>query len=163
MFHKKFVLAFTVATLWLCTSLAGAAAPSIRADHTYFDFKTGLYILEGNVQIEYTERLITADKAKVNLANLEVWGSGNVTLTQSDIHFTGGTVYVIGKKRLAIIDGGVRFKRNGLIIEADKVEFNWRSKLAVFHGHVRVNEQGKTWSADNVTYNVKLNTFIEPS
>ena len=144
----------------LVTSTAWAAKPVITADNTYFDVNTGLYVLKGNVYIEVKNRIITASQAKVNLATLEVWGGGGITVTQDDIYFTGGSVYVYGAKNLAKIDGGVNFSRNGLSINADSVEFNWSNRIAAFDGNVHVTQDTNSWTADTVRYNVDSNSFL---
>lgn len=149
----------TILILMLFTGLA-AAKPLVTADSTYFDFNTGLYVLKGNVRIEVKDRVITAGQAKVSPSSLEVWGSGGITVTQGDIHFTGDSVYVYGTKDKAKIDGGVNLSRNGLSITADTVEFNWRTKVAVFNGNVKITQNGNNWSANSASYNVKLNCFL---
>lgn len=159
--RRKVASLFLIAViLILSTNAVFAAAPSISADDTYFDFNTGLYILTGNVRVEQRERVITADQAKVNLAGFEVWGSGNVSLSQDDIYFSGNSVYVFGKQHLAQIEGGVNFMRSGIQISANRVDFNWRSKIATFYGNVKVVQDGNSWSADKVTYNVRTNSLL---
>ncbi len=150
----------TLLVLFLFTGISAAAKPSVTADRTYFDINTGLYVLNGNVNIVVGNRVITAGQAKVNPATLEVWATGGITVTQEDIYFTGNSVYVYGTKDKATIDGGVKFSRDGLAIAADNAEFNWRSKIAVFTGNVRVNQNGNNWSADSASYNVNSNSFL---
>ena len=156
--HIK-IFSVTVLIVVLLTGTV-LAAPIIKADNTYFDFNTGLYVLQGNVYIEVKNRIITAGQAKVNVAAFEVWGSGGVTVTQDDIYFTGDSVYVYGAKDQAQIDGGVKFSRTGLVITADKVNFNWKSKIAVFNGNVQAVQNGTTISTDTITYNVETNTVM---
>lgn len=156
---KSKIFFTTLLTLLLITGIA-AAKPVVTADRTYFDINTGLYVLNGNVHIEVSNRVITAGEAKVNPATLEVWASGGITVSQEDIHFTGDSVYVYGTKDRATIDGGVNLTRNGLSIVADNVEFNWKTKVAAFQGNVRVMQDGNNWSTDSVNYNVELNSFI---
>lgn len=154
----------TLLTLFLLTGIvcAAPAKPVIKADKTYFDINTGLYVLKGNVYIEARGRVITAGMARVSLGSLEVWGSGGVTVTQGDINFTGDSVYVYGLQDRAKIDGGVTFTRTGLSVAADQAEFNWRSKIGVFTGNVRVTQNDSTWTADKLVYNVDTNTIVEP-
>lgn len=144
----------------LVTSTAFAAKPVITADRTYFDVNTGLYVLKGNVYIEVRNRVITAGEAKVNLATLEVWGAGGITVNQDDIAFTGDSVYVYGTKNRASIDGGVKFSRTGLTISADRVDFSWDTRIASFNGNVHVSQGENEWTADSVNYNVDSNSFI---
>jgi len=159
------ILLVALLALFLFTGIACAAPakPIIKADKTYFDINTGLYVLKGNVYIEVRNRIITAGMARVSIASLEVWGSGGVTVTQGDIYFTGENVYVYGLQDQAKIDGGVTFRRTGLTVTADQVEFNWHSKLGVFSGNVRVTQNDNTWTADKVTYNVDTNAIVHPS
>ncbi len=136
------------------------AKPVVTADRTYFDVESGLYVLNGNVYIEANNRIITAGQAKVNMASLEVWGSGGVTVTQEDIKFTGDSVYVYGSQERAVIDGGVGFSRTGLRITANKVEYNWNNKSAIFNGNVQVTQNNNTWAADSLSYNVAANSIL---
>jgi lipopolysaccharide export system protein LptA len=159
------MLLVALLALFLLTGIANAAPakPVIKADKTYFDINTGLYVLKGNVHIEARGRVITAGTARVSIASLEVWGSEGVTVTQGDIYFTGDSVYVYGMKDRAKIDGGVTFTRTGLTVTADQAEFNWRSKIGVFTGNVRVTRDNNTWTADKLTYNVDTNTIVDPA
>ena len=162
---KLKIISIALLALFLFAGVAGAAPakPVIKADKTYFDINTGLYVLKGNVYIEARGRVITAGMARVSIASLEVWGSGGVTVTQGDISFTGDSVYVYGMKDHAKIDGGVVFSRAGLAVTADRAEFNWRSKIGIFSGNVRVTQGDTSWTADSVTYNVETNTIVQPA
>ncbi|BBB92803.1 MAG TPA: LptA/OstA family protein [Methylomusa anaerophila] len=152
-------LIFIIVFIVLLTGIA-AAKPVITADQTYFDINTGLYVLKGNVFIQVNNRTITAGQAKVDMASLEVWGSGGISVTQDDIHFTGDSVYVCGANSQASIDGGVEFARTNLSIKANKVDFNWRSRIANFCGDVEVTQGNNRWKAANVVYNVDTDTFL---
>lgn len=156
----KFRITLVAAFILLLLSSTALAKPIINADNTYFDFNTGLYVLEGNVYIEANHRVITAGKAKVNVAAFEVWGSGGVTVTQGDIYFTGDSVYVYGNQHYAKIDGGVKFTRTNTSISADRVEYNWGNRIAVFNGNVQVTQNGNTYQADSVNYNVDTDTIM---
>lgn len=159
---KNRLLALTLLALFLLSGLALAAPakPVIKADKTYYDINSGLYILKGNVHIEARGRVITAGMARVSIASLEIWGSGGVTVTQDDIYFSGDSVYVYGLQDRAAIDGGVTLRRTGLTITADRAEFNWKSKIGVFTGNVTVTRDGKSWTTDTLTYNVGTNTIL---
>jgi lipopolysaccharide export system protein LptA len=150
--------------LAFCVIVAGtslvSANPIIRADQTYFDINTGLYILKGNVYIEVKDRIITAGMARVSVSSLEVWGSGGIKVTQGDISFTGDSVYVYGSQDTAKIDGGVNFSRTGLSIHANKAEFNWKTKVGVFTGNVTITQNGRSWTTDSVRYNVQTNSIV---
>jgi lipopolysaccharide export system protein LptA len=157
---QKTLLILMLVLLVLTSTAFAAPKPVIKADKTYFDINTGLYVLKGNVYIEVRNRIITANLAKVSVGSLEVWGSGGVTVTQDDITFTGESVYVYGTQDRAQIDGGITFNRTGLSIIADKAEFNWRTKIGMFTGNVKVTQDGNSWTADTVNYNVDTNTIL---
>jgi len=157
---KIVICILLVAFCMLASTAFAGAKPVIRADQTYFDINTGLYILKGNVYIEVGNRVITAGMARVSMGSLEVWGSGGVKVTQGDITFTGDSVYVYGTKDEAKIDGGVSFSRTGLSIRANQAEFNWNSKIAEFTGNVNINQNGRSWSTDNLHYNVTTNSIV---
>lgn len=154
------IIAVSLLLLLLLTGTAFAAKPTITADRTYFDVNSGLYILKGNVYIEVKNRVITAGEARVNLATLEVWGSGGISVKQDDIYFTGSNVYVYGTKNRAKIDGGVQFSRTDLSITADSVDFSWDNRIALFNGNVNVTQGNNEWTADSVSYNVDSNKFL---
>ncbi len=160
---RIFLVALLALFLFTGDAWAAPAKPIIKADKTYFDINSGLYILRGNVYIEVRNRIITAGMARVSLTSLEVWGSGGVTVTQGDITFTGDSVYVYGTQDRAKIDGGVTLTRTGLSVTADSAEFNWRSKIGVFTGNVKVTQGDTTWAADKITYNVETNAIVDPA
>lgn len=162
---KAKIMLVALLALFLLTGIACAAPakPVIKADKTYFDINTGLYVLKGNVYIEARGRVITAGMARVSMASLEVWGSEGVTVTQGDIYFSGDSVYVYGMKDRAKIDGGVTFSRTGLTVTADQAEFNWRSKIGVFTGNVKITQDDNTWTTDRLTYNIDTNTIVQPA
>ncbi|MBP2653841.1 MAG: OstA family protein [Firmicutes bacterium] len=151
-----------VLLLFLCLTGTVWAGPKpiIQSDTKYFDINTGLYVLKGNVYLQVKNRIITADQARVSVGSLEVWGSGNVTVTQDDIRFTGDSVYVYGAENRATVNGGVSFSRTGLNITADTADFNWRSKIGTFSGNVTVTQDGNTWTTDYLSYNVETNSIL---
>lgn len=155
---KLFIL--TLLVLLVFTTTALAAAPIIKADKQYFDINTGLYVLNGNVYIEFKNRVITAGQAKVNMGSLEVWGSGGVTVNQDDISFSGDSVYVYGTEDRASVEGNVIFNRTNLKVTANQVNFNWRDKNAIFTGNVQVTQNDTSYTADSAKYNVETNTFL---
>ena len=154
------ILTLTLLITLLFTATVMAAKPIIRADQQYFDINTGLYMLSGNVYIEVKNRIITAGQAKVNIASLEVWGSGGIAVNQDDIHFTGDSVYVCGSQNRASIEGNINFSRANIKITADRVDYNWQDKNAVFSGHVRVLENDKDFTADTINYNLETNAIF---
>lgn len=158
-FMKKRITAIFM-TLFLLFATSALAKPIIKSDSQYLDPSTGLYILQGNVYIEVSDRIITAGLARVDMVSMEVWGSEGITFSQKDIYFTGSSVYVYGSKNKAIIDGGVKFTRSGLDITADSAEFNWKTKIAVLTGNVTVTQNDQISTYDTVTYDVRNNTFL---
>jgi lipopolysaccharide assembly outer membrane protein LptD (OstA) len=157
---KKMAL-LTVLLVVLISSTA-LAKPIITADKTYFDVATGLYNLIGNVYIEVGNRIITAGQAKVNMATLEVSGSGGITVTQDDIKFSGESVFVHGASNKADVSGNIIFMRSGLSITSDQATFNWKTKQASFTGNVQVITDKDTTVYNSVTYNIVTNV-VTPS
>lgn len=137
------------------TVLAGtvSAKPIIKADKTYYDVDTGVYILSGNVYVGVGDRIITAGQAKASLGSMEVWGSNGITLSQGDIYLKADSVYVIGSQNKAVIEGSVTFARSNLTVVADKAEFDWKTKLGVFSGNVQVHQAERGWQGAYATYN----------
>lgn len=142
--------------LLLCLLLTApvclAAAPSIQADQQYFDIKTGMHVLKGNVVIEHNNRVVTAGEARTNL--LEVWASDNVTFRQNDILFSGDTVYVNVPDHQATIDGNVRYQDDTICIQSERVEYDWKTKEASFSGQVQIVQEGVTTTSDQFRYQV---------
>lgn len=157
----KRLAVLTVLLLVLISSTA-LAKPVVTADKTYFDVATGLYNLIGNVYIEVGNRIITAGQAKVNMATLEVSGSGGVTVTQDDIKFSGDNVFVYGTSNKADVSGNIIFMRNGLSITADQATFNWKTKQASFTGNVHVTTDKDSTTYNSVTYDLITNTVTPP-
>ena len=143
----------------VATGLTEAAKPVITADSTYFDASTGLYVLDGNVRVEVRNRIMTAAHAKVSLSSMEVWGTGGVTFQKGQYYFSGGSVYVYGRKNYAKIDGGVDFSLPNLHITADRAEYNWETSVGIFRGNVHVTQNGESWTSDTVVYNIDKNEF----
>lgn len=157
---KTKIFIFTLLVSFMLTATTLAAKPIITADQQYFDVNTGLYVLNGNVYIEVKNRVITANQAKVNMASLEVWGSGGITVNQDDISFTADRVYVYGAQDRATIEGNTTFSRTNLNVTANQVDYNWRDKIAVFSGNVQVKQNDNSFSTENIKYNILTNTFF---
>jgi lipopolysaccharide assembly outer membrane protein LptD (OstA) len=157
--HKVLLSLFLLLFVFSGIATIAAAKPVIKADTTYYDVNTGLYMLTGNVHIEVANRIITAGQAKVSLDSLEVWGSDGITLTQDNFYLTAGSVHVYGTQNKAVLDGGVTFKQPNLTIVADTADFNWRTKLGSFNGNVQITQSDRTWSTESATYNVETNTL----
>jgi lipopolysaccharide assembly outer membrane protein LptD (OstA) len=156
----KTIVVSLLMLLYLTPAALAGPKPIIQADTKYFDINTGLYVLKGNVYLQVKNRIVTANQARVSVGSLEVWGSGDVTVTQDDIRFTGDSVYVYGADNRATVNGGVSFSRSGLDITADTAEFNWRSKIGVFSGNVTVTQNGNTWTTNYLSYNVETNSIL---
>ncbi len=154
------ILWLALLTLLLCSTAAFAAKPVISSDSNYLDINTGRYILEGHVRVEVNNRIITADKAQVSIASLEVWGQGNITVTQDDITFTGDSCYVSGSDKEAVISGRTKFDRTGLNIRADNAKFNWDTKIANFDDNVVLTQDGSVTNLDHLRYNVVENQIL---
>jgi len=158
---KNFKILFLFMLALLCLStIAFANKPSITSDNNYLDINTGRYILNGHVRIDTGSRVITADAAQVSITSLEVWGQGNITVTQDDIVFTGDKVYANGNNTEASIDGRVDLERKGLSITADSVKFNWDTKIAEFYDNVNANINGKHTSTNHLSYNITDNQVL---
>lgn len=157
-YKYKTLLILTLLFTLIC-SVCSAARPNVTADDSYFDPNRGQYILTGNVVITIGNRTITADSARFSPITMEVWGDDGVSLTQDDIYFSGGSVYVNGSARTAYIYGGANFSRNGLAISSDSASFNWKTKLAAFDGNVTINQNGNVWTTSYQEYNVATDTL----
>lgn len=157
---KKIKVYFLLLLLIVVTTSSVYAKPTITSDRKTFDIASGQYLLEGNVSVETNSRVIKAGKAKVNVISLEVWGSDGVTVTQSDLAFSGDQVYVNGKNSLAQIDGGVKLEMNDTIITADQVSYNWKTKIATFHGNVVFTENNTTSYFPTLQYNVETKMIL---
>lgn len=114
------------------------AKPIIKCDRQTFDPITGLYYLDGNVSVQSSNRLITANKAQVELYSLKVYAQGDIRLTQDDIVFKGDAVCVSGNEKTAVVTGGINFTQGDINVNADKGSFNWATKDAVFEGDVHI-------------------------
>ncbi|MBP2641790.1 MAG: OstA family protein [Firmicutes bacterium] len=130
----------------------------VKADRQYHDFEKGLYVLNGNVVIEYNGYHVTAVEAKTDL--VEVWANGGITFQKDDIQMSGSIIYSNFHQNILKVQGAVDFSRNKLRITADKVEFNWETKLAKFTGNVRVQNGDTISTHDTTIYNLGTNGFL---
>ena len=137
--------------------LSCLAKPVIKCDKQTFDPITTTYYLEGNVSVDTGSRLITANRAQVELYSLEVYAEGNVNLTQDNLVFTGDTVHVKKKQKTAVVEGDINFSDGNTTITANKGSFNWGTKDAVFEGNVLINadESSFTGTTQNLLTNNK--------
>ncbi|MGE4588721.1 MAG: LptA/OstA family protein [Acidaminococcaceae bacterium] len=126
--------------------LSCLAKPIIKCDKQTFDPITTTYYLEGNVSVDTGNRLITANRAQVELYSLEVYAEGNVNLTQDNMVFTGDTVHVYGSKKTAVVEGDINFSDGNITITANKGSFNWGTKDAIFAGNVLINADDSSFT-----------------
>lgn len=147
---------------FLPTEDASAARPSISADNKAFDILTGSYVLTGNVRVEIGQRIITADKATVNLLSMEVVGEGHINLSseEDDITFSGDRVTVIGPEKTAYVTGYASFNQGETSITADDASYNWQTKLAVFSRNICLTLNGNRTNHDSLIYHV-INRTVE--
>lgn len=136
-----------------------AGKPVIKADRSYFDVNSGLYVLNGNVYIEWRGQKVTAGQAKASLGTMEIWGGGGITFAFEDMVVTAESVRVISAQSRALISGNVVFTRGELTIAADRVELNWDKKLARFDDNVKLKCPAESRAADSLTYNFAANTW----
>ena len=161
--QKKFLSFWVVLLLLLLTSTSFAAVNNkyFRADKQYYDVETGTYVINGNIVINLNNGSISGDKAQVKLSTLEFWGTGGWMLKQYDVTFRGVSAYVVFGKNVAMIEGGVDFKRSELQITSDKVDYNWKTKVANFKGNVKVIQTGVVSEmSGSIKYNVETGEFL---
>ena len=157
---KTRIIFVALLALSLFSSCAFAAKPAILADQQYLDINSGLYVLKGNVLIETGGRTIKAGQAQINIASMEVWGSGGVSIQQDDIYFSGDDVYIYSGQNKAEISGNAKLVRAKLKISASKVEYDWNSKIAYFKDNVQVSSEKGNYTTDNLLYNVETNKIL---
>jgi lipopolysaccharide assembly outer membrane protein LptD (OstA) len=144
----------------LCPAIVSAAASDvIKADKTYYDPSTGLYILEGNIVIHANGGVVVqAPRARVSLAQLEVYADGGITVSKEGFTFRGDNIYVKGKERRAIIQGNVHLEDDGLVVNCSSADFNWKTKIAKLYD-ATIIQNGCETKVDEATYNVKYKTL----
>ncbi|MDD4319949.1 MAG: LptA/OstA family protein [Acidaminococcaceae bacterium] len=131
------------------------ASPAIKYDKQHFDPARGIYYLEGNVSVTVGQRVISADKAQVEMYAIEVHAQGDIHLQQDDIDFYGDTVDVYGSSKTAEVNGNLSFTQGNIAITADSGTFNWGTKNAVFIGNVQATTPNGTLKADKIVYNIR--------
>ena len=137
------------------------AAPDIKYNKQHFDPIRGIYYLEGNVSVTVGSRVISADKAQVEMYSIEVHAQGNIHLQQDNIDFYGDTVDVYGSRKTAEVNGHLNFTQGDVAITSDSGIFNWDTKNAVFTGNVNVTTPTGSIKADKVVYNVVSHKIIK--
>ena len=137
------------------------AAPDIKYNKQHFDPIRGIYYLEGNVSVTVGSRVISADKAQVEMYSIEVHAQGNIHLQQDDIDFYGDAVDVYGSRKTAEVNGHLNFTQGDVAITSDSGIFNWDTKNAVFTGNVNVTTPTGSIKADKVVYNVVSHKIIK--
>jgi lipopolysaccharide export system protein LptA len=137
------------------------AAPSIKYNKQHFDPIRGIYYLEGNVSVTVGSRIISADKAQVEMYSIEVHAQGNIHLQQDDIDFYGDAVDVYGSRKTAEVNGNLNFTQGDTAITSDSGIFNWDNKDAVFTGNVNVTTPKGNMKADKIVYNVETHQIVK--
>jgi len=137
------------------------AAPDIKYNKQHFDPVRGIYYLEGNVSVTVGSRVISADKAQVEMYSIEVHAQGNIHLQQDDIDFYGDTVDVYGSQKTAEVKGNLNFTQGKTSITSDSGVFNWDNKNAVFTGNVTVTTPNGSMKADKIVYNVMTHEIVK--
>jgi len=137
------------------------AAPDIKYNKQHFDPIRGIYYLEGNVSVTVGNRVISADKAQVEMYSIEVHAQGNIHLQQDDIDFYGDTVDVYGSQKTAEVKGNLNFTQGKTSITSDSGVFNWDNKNAVFTGNVTVTTPNGSMKADKIVYNVITHEIVK--
>jgi len=130
------------------------AAPDIKYNKQHFDPIRGIYNLEGDVSVTVGSRVISADKAQVEMYSIEVHAQGNIHLQQDDIAFYGDTVDVYGSRKTAEVNGNLSFTQGDTAITSDSGIFNWETKNAVFNGNVNVTTPTGNMKANKIVYNI---------
>ena len=156
LFLALFMTLTMTAAVFLPAADVSAARPTVSADSKYFDFSSGCYVLTGNVRVEIGERIITADKAAVNLMTMEVLGEGHINLVSSedDITFSGDSVSVVGREKTAFVTGNAVFRQGETVITSDSASYSWQSKEADFRHNVKLSLNGNQSVHETLTYHV---------
>jgi lipopolysaccharide assembly outer membrane protein LptD (OstA) len=137
------------------------AAPDIKYNKQHFDPIRGIYYLEGNVSVAVGSRVISADKAQVEMYSIEVHAQGNIHLQQDDIDFYGDTVDVYGSRKTAEVNSNLSFTQGDMAITSDSGIFNWETKNAVFTGNVNVTTPNGNMKVNKIVYNIATHEIVK--
>ena len=158
--QKLFAAIFLISMIFTTTP-ASAEMPDITAGETKFDFKSGRYVLTGNVKVVFTDRTITAQEASVDLYNEVMNASGDVTMTSENLTFRCDEMSGEWAKHGVDVNGNVKFDvLNGISILAERGSFSWKTKLADFY-NATVIENGVEKKFNHVQYHVIENQITE--
>jgi lipopolysaccharide assembly outer membrane protein LptD (OstA) len=138
----------------LYPSLAGANPLDVKADSTYYDVNTGLYMLDGNVTVRVKDAVIQAPMARVSLATLEVYAEGGISVVQGDTHFYGDSVLLKGKEHCAAIQGNITMQDNGLTFTCSNADFDWQTKDVILKNVTITDSSGQKY-AEQAVYNIR--------
>lgn len=153
--NKQLCLLFLLLIILLCPSLTAGASPlDVKADRTYYDVNTGLYMLEGNVVVRVKDTEIQAPMAKVSLATMEVYAEGGISVVQGDTYFYGDSVFLKGNERCATIEGNITMQDNGLSFACSSADYNWKTKDAVLTNVTITDASGQRY-AQQAVYNLR--------
>ena len=137
---KLFLTLVVLLMMSISSEKTFAAMPDISAGQTYFDFKSGCYVLKNNVRVVARGRTMTANEAKVQIASQKVWANGDVSLEQEGFSFKCDSIFVQGKLKTVDVLGSVYFVQDNVITITSSVgQFSWDNKVADFYGQVKVN------------------------
>lgn len=149
------IFAVALLMIFIAQGRTFAEMPEIAADETYFDIFSGVYVLNGNVDVKTNNHgfiaRIKADEAQVSVVNQKCWTAGNVNLEHEDIIFGCDRAYIEWATRTAKVIGNVKFKnKNSVAINSDTAIFNWEDKVVDFYGKVTLDGE----EFQHVQYNI---------
>ena len=159
---KILTLAVLLLLLFSASALAAPEKPSVSADESTYSEETGRYHMTGNVVVTTKDRTTRMDEAEVSATELEIWGDGNVRLTQEkdDLTCTADAVYLEGFGPSATLFGRVVMQRPGLIVRAESAVCDWQNGLITFRGAVIAIEKGKERIAETLVYDISQGELL---
>ena len=157
---KNFWIALTLVLVCLVPSLCLAKMPDISSQTRSFNPLTGMYVLKGDVRVDFGNRVITADEAKGSLLTQVVDAKGHVHLedVKYEITFSSDRTQVRAGEKIADCYDSCEFTCNGVTITADHGQYNWKTRLATFDGNVTVNGEKREGT---VTFDVRSKQLQE--
>ena len=130
----------------------------VTADHSTYNEDTARYTLRGNVKIQFGNRTILTDAAKISTQTLQLWTEGNTKLTEGELCFAGGAVYAELAGNVAWFFGpNCSLERPGLAIHSDNMAYHWDRQTAVFDGHVLCIYKGEHRAASHLEFDLSNN------
>ncbi|SFT49215.1 OstA-like protein [Selenomonas sp. GACV-9] len=127
----------------------------VTADHSDYNESTARYTLQGNVKIQFGNRTILTDAAKISTQTLQLWTEGNTKLNEGELCFSGGAVYAELAGNVAWFFGpNCSLERPGLAIHSDNMAYHWDKQTAVFDGHVICIYKGEHRAAAHLEFDL---------